>query len=115
MSSAPIGGRPLDTAVSDALTDLALDLRWSFNHSADELWEQFDPELWELTHNPWVLLQTVSREKLQAVTSDPRFQRLLADLHREKMLAEESEASGFKRRIRARACRQLRISRWSLC
>src|ERR1700745_93139 len=84
--------RTLHTAISDALTDLALDLRWSFNHSADQLWEQLDPELWELTHNPWVLLQTVSREKLQSVTSDPKFQRLLADLHREKTLVEESEA-----------------------
>ena len=61
------------------LTDLALDLRWSFNHSADQLWKQLDPELWELTHNPWVLLQTVSREKLRAVSSDPGFQKLLAD------------------------------------
>ena len=87
-----IADRPLDTAISDALTDLALDLRWSFNHSADQLWEQLDPELWELTHNPWVLLQTVSREKLQTVTSDPKFQKLLADLHREKTFAEESEA-----------------------
>jgi glycogen phosphorylase len=84
--------RPLDTSISDALADLALNLRWSFNHSADQLWEQLDPELWELTHNPWVLLQTVSREKLQSVTSNPRFQRLLADIRCEKTLAEESEA-----------------------
>jgi starch phosphorylase len=84
--------RPLDASISYALTDLALDLRWSFNHSADQLWEQLDPELWELTHNPWVLLQTVSREKLQSVTSDPRFQKLLTELHHEKSLAEESEA-----------------------
>ena len=92
MSSSTIVDRPLDTAISDALNDLALDLRWSFNHSADQLWEQLDPELWELTHNPWVLLQTVSREKLQSVTAEPNFQKLLADLHREKTLAEESEA-----------------------
>jgi glycogen phosphorylase len=92
MSSSTADGRPLDPAISDALTDLALDLRWSFNHSADQLWEQLDPELWELTHNPWVLLQTVSREKLQSVTSDPGFQKLLADLHQEKKLAEASEA-----------------------
>jgi starch phosphorylase len=91
MSSAYVD-HPLDTTVSDALTDLALDLRWSFNHSADRLWEQLDPELWELTHNPWVLLQTVSREKLQSVTADPSFQKLLADLHREKTLSEESDA-----------------------
>ena len=92
MSSSEIFGRPLDKSIADALTDLALDLRWSFNHSADQLWAQLDPELWELTHNPWVLLQTVSGEKLQGVTSDPTFQRLLVDLHGEKTLAEESES-----------------------
>jgi starch phosphorylase len=97
MSSSPVTDRTItdrspDTAASDALTDLALDLRWSFNHSADQLWEQLDPELWELTHNPWVMLQTVSREKLQTVTADPGFQKLLSDLQREKTLAEESEA-----------------------
>jgi starch phosphorylase len=92
MSSPTYVERPTDRAISDALTDLALDLRWSFNHSADRLWAQLDPELWDLTHNPWVLLQTVSREKLQSVTSDPGFQRLLADLHQEKTLAEKSEA-----------------------
>jgi glycogen phosphorylase len=91
MSSTTYVDHPLDTTISHALTDLALDLRWSFNHSADRLWEQLDPELWELTHNPWVLLQTVSREKLQNVTADPDFQSLLAELHREKTLAEESE------------------------
>jgi glycogen phosphorylase len=78
---------PSDTTISDALTDLALDLRWSFNHSADRLWERLDPELWELTHNPWVVLQTVSRERLQSVTADPNFQKLLADLQREKTAA----------------------------
>ncbi len=82
----------IDTNLSDALTDLALDLRWSFNHAADRLWEQLDPELWELTHNPWVLLQTVSREKLQRITADPAFQNLLTNLHQEKTHAEESEA-----------------------
>jgi len=81
-----------DTAISDALTDLALDLRWAFNHSADQLWKQLDPELWDLTHNPWVLLQTVSREKLRSVTADPNFQQLVADLQREKTEAEASRA-----------------------
>src|SRR5579864_748473 len=92
MRTSTIVDLPLDAAISDALTDLALDLRWSFNHSADQLWERLDPELWELTHNPWVLLQTVSRERLQAVTSEPRFQKLLVDLHREKTLDEVSES-----------------------
>ena len=82
---------PSAPAISDALTDLALDLRWSFNHSADQLWERLDPELWELTHNPWVVLQTVSRERLQAVTTEPEFQKLLAEVNRERQTALRSE------------------------
>jgi len=92
MSSPAFGNRPFDSDVSEALSDLALDLRWSFNHSADQLWERLDPELWELTHNPWVVLQTVSRERLQSVAADPDFRRLLTDLHRGKTMTEGSEA-----------------------
>jgi len=40
------------------LRDLALDLRWSWNHAADELWNRLD-NLWTLTRNAWVILQTV--------------------------------------------------------
>lgn len=42
------------------LRDLALDLRWSWCHTADKLWQRIDPELWKRTHNPWLILQTVS-------------------------------------------------------
>jgi len=55
------------------LSDLALDLRWSWNHSADELWEALEPELWALTHNPWVVLQTVSRTKLRRLLARPEY------------------------------------------
>lgn len=54
MSTPTYVDRSSNASISDALTDLALDMRWSFNHAADRLWEQLDPELWELTHNPWV-------------------------------------------------------------
>jgi glycogen phosphorylase len=91
MSSPAFTTRPLDKSTYEALTELALDLRWSFNHSADHLWERLDPELWDLTHNPWIILQTVSQEKLQSVTADPDFQSLVADLHREKQAAEHAE------------------------
>ena len=36
----------------DALTELALNLHWSWNHAADELWEGLDKELWATTQNP---------------------------------------------------------------
>jgi starch phosphorylase len=45
----------------ETLTELALDLRWSWYHAADELWRRLDPELWNITHNPWIMLQTASR------------------------------------------------------
>ena len=91
MSSPAYGNRPSDSATSDALTELALDLRWSYNHAADKIWERLDPELWGLTHNPWVVLQTVSRAKLQSVTSDPNFQSLVANAHRKKTADDESD------------------------
>jgi glycogen phosphorylase len=80
-----------DAAISDALSELALDLKWCFNHGTDQLWERLDPELWESTHNPWIVLQTVSRQKLLSVTADPTFQKLLSDIHREKRTAEQSQ------------------------
>ena len=36
----------------DALAELALDMRWSWDRATDEVWRQLDPELWEITHNP---------------------------------------------------------------
>jgi starch phosphorylase len=64
----------------ESLTELALDLRWSWNHSADELWAQLEPELWALTHNPWVVLQTVSRAKLDRVLARPEYRRRVETL-----------------------------------
>jgi starch phosphorylase len=71
---------PSEALSEDKLTQLALDVRWSWNHSTDELWKKLNPELWELTRSPWVVLQTVSRKRLEKVTSDPEFQGLLEDL-----------------------------------
>ena len=80
MVSPTFGNPPLEKPVSEALTELALDLRWSFNHAADQLWARLDPELWELTHNPWIVLQTISQEKLQSVAADTDFRTLVAKL-----------------------------------
>ena len=40
---------PSEARASEALAQLALDLCWSWNHAADELWRRLDEELWELT------------------------------------------------------------------
>ena len=77
----------------DALSALALNLHWSWSHAGDELWERLDPELWESTQNPWVILQTVSREKMAAALTDPAILKSLISLrHRAR---ESYESPGW--------------------
>ena|SRR5665213_3512426 len=64
----------------DSLAELAMDMRWSWNHEADELWQQLDPDLWELTNNPWIVLQTVSRDQLQQQLTNPDFRKRMDEL-----------------------------------
>ena len=85
-----------NASVMDTLTEIALNLRWSWNHAADDLWSQLDPELWELTQNPMVMLQTVSREKLTAVTADPQFREKLDEVVKRRHRREET-ASWYQR------------------
>jgi starch phosphorylase len=54
----------------NSLVELALDLRWSWNHATDEVWRRLDAHLWEVTHNPWAVLQTVSKEQIERVLED---------------------------------------------
>jgi starch phosphorylase len=60
--------------------ELALDLQWCWDHAAEEVWQRLEPELWELTHNPWVVLQTVSAARLKELETEPRFRKLVAEL-----------------------------------
>lgn len=64
----------------DILEELALNLRSSWYHGADKVWKQLDPDLWELTHNPWVVIQAVSRERLEKTLADPNFCKIIHDL-----------------------------------
>ena len=79
---------PAELLESDALAQLALNLHWTWHHNADELWGRLDPVLWDLTQNPWVVLQTVSQERLRAVSDDPAFAARL-----QQILAEERESA----------------------
>ena len=81
----------------ESLSELALDMRWSWNHAADDLWQQLDPELWELTHNPWAVLQTVSRKRLASAAADPMFRDRIEQLVRARREAISSPA-WFQRR-----------------
>src|ERR1035437_9325442 len=76
----------------DSLAELALDLRWSWNHCTDEVWRRLDPVLWELTQNPWVVLQTVSRDQLERVLAEPAFRKCVDDLLRAQRQAAKTPA-----------------------
>jgi starch phosphorylase len=56
-----------------ALAALALDLRWAWSHSTDELWEALEPALWQETRNAWLVLQSVSDGELRMLARDRRF------------------------------------------
>ncbi len=91
----PSGGQLRDLPLAeveafDALVELALDMRWSWNHAADEIWRELDPALWELTHNPWLVLQTVSLDKIERVLAAPAFRKKEDILVQAKRDAAES-------------------------
>ena len=83
---------PTEVEGFDSLAELALDLRWSWNHATDKVWRQLDPKLWELTHNPWVVLQTVSRDQLKSVLVEPAFRKGVEELLGAKRQAAETPA-----------------------
>ena len=80
---------PVEIEGFDSLAELALDLRWSWSHSADDVWRQIDPERWALTHNPWLVLLTVSRARLQSLARDESFRRKVRAVLDGKRQSEE--------------------------
>ena len=66
---------PTEIEGFDSLAELALNLRSTWNHASDEVWRKLDPVLWATTHNPWVVLQTVSRDGIERALSDAEFRK----------------------------------------
>lgn len=95
------GEPPIEVEGIDSLLELALDMRWSWNHAADDVWQQIDRPLWDLTHNPWVVLQTVSRDRIQQVLADPVFRQHVDELVRSRR--EAATAPGWFQRTHADA------------
>ena len=83
---------PTEIEGFDSLAELALDMRWSWNHATDNVWRQLDPELWEITHNPWVVLQTVSRDQIERVLADPVFRKNVDALLQSRQQTVEAPA-----------------------
>jgi starch phosphorylase len=83
---------PTDIEGFESLADLALDMRWSWNHATDALWRELDPDLWALTNNPWLVLVTASRNKIERLLADPVFRGKLDGLVQARRQALEAPA-----------------------
>ncbi len=78
----------------EGLAEVGLDLRWSWSHATDSLWARIDPDLWTLTRNPWLILQTVSSARLESLARDPAFKEQL-DRHVEDHRTRAADPSWF--------------------
>jgi starch phosphorylase len=83
---------PSMTEGLEGLIDMALDMRWSWNHASDKLWREIDPELWDRTGNPWLILQTVAADRLRVLAADAGFRKLVEDSIAEDREAVEAQA-----------------------
>ena len=71
----------------EGLCELALNLRGSWNHATDRLWRELDPVQWKLTRNPWGVLQSASRDRLERAYADPAFRTEVETLMQERRAA----------------------------
>lgn len=89
---------PADVEGFEELAELALDVRWSWNHAADPLWRQLDNDSWELTHSPWVVLQAAARDRIERLMADPTFRGRVQQLLQARRVAEQAPAWFQERR-----------------
>jgi glycogen phosphorylase len=59
------------------LRALALDLRWTWSHEGDALWEAVDDAVWSRTKNPWSVLQAATPARLRQLATNGDFRERL--------------------------------------
>ena len=64
----------------EMIADLATDLRWTWSHAGDAVWKALDPQLWEQSENPFVILQNLSRERIEELNRNSQFKQRLEQL-----------------------------------
>lgn len=81
----------------DGLAELAIDTRWSWNHSLDCIWETIDAKIWEATGNPWFVLESIGQDRFTELAEDQLFlEQLNEQLNkRNATLTEKSWFSGL--------------------
>lgn len=76
----------------ECLAELALDVRWSWNHKADALWKMLNRELWDYTRNPKLILQNMSSSELENLCNNQVFRDTLNAILKDKRDSFHSES-----------------------
>ncbi len=64
------------------LSEIAKNIWWSWNYEATELFNDLDPELWrEVGYNPVLLLERMSYEKLEVLSTDKAILKRMNDVY----------------------------------
>ena len=63
----------------EPLINLALDLRLTWTHGGDKIWEALDPEIWEETRNPWWVLQNISQDRIEHLIKYKALSNIIKD------------------------------------
>ncbi|MHB8295254.1 MAG: alpha-glucan family phosphorylase [Acidimicrobiales bacterium] len=76
----------------EPLSELAMNLRWSWDQRTRSLFRWVDPDLWERSgHDPVRLLGSISRARFEALEADPAFMSFLDEVRAD--LAQRLEAA----------------------
>ncbi len=70
------------------LAELAVDMRWSWDRRAEELWRKIDAEMWDATGNPWFILESVSQGRLNELAMDDSF---VAEIEKQLSWIQQAE------------------------
>ena len=68
----------------EVLISIAIDLSYTGDHLAERIWAKLHPSLWEQTQSPWVILKTVSLDRLKEFLADPTTKAAIQQLQSEK-------------------------------
>jgi starch phosphorylase len=79
-------------AVLGPLEEIAMNLRWSWDSRARDLFRWVDPDAWESSGgDPLKVLGTVSRQQFETLTGDRAFMEFMREVHQELRNYIESE------------------------
>src|SRR5882724_1267780 len=95
--------RPALPAAIQRLSELAVNLLWSWNHDIRAVFRRLEPTVWKASnHNPIVMLGQVPQAVLERAAADPRFlatYRRACEAHDAYLAAPPQQSTGTSRML----------------